>query len=606
MALELVGQQSIAVDQAVEPALRFSHPQMDTDLVIRSGANSIKWSYELNTQSTPTLGGEVVQILSCFVGPITIEGMAAGLPTDGSKARSTGWAGGYTPADEAQDIVRWFLRYMHMAGGVQDPGDSDRNQAAVRFTYVARGWSFFIMPTQLSGFDFSADQAGVPWSITAEIVSDAGLDYFQAATMNTFTDSLTDHALLQTAITPGFDFSQNPFINPTLAAPGLDSLAQRLGDNFQTLVASWAGSNFMTWGFNPLGDPGDINKTDPYSVWNQLLGGEYLGQIPSGGYTDYLGSAFNSSVSSDGTDGGSAVTIGGAQAPQWVSDVLSGLGYQATQENVCFMKSWWSAEGGGTGSSKAKFNWLNVNAGPPSPPGTDFFVSSNGVHIAIFPDYKTGVETTIKFIRDTGNYNDILEALKSGNPLLNWPTTGLVKWVGPGGGNYGGNIYQATKRCVQAALDAADAQVGDQGGKRGKILEYILAAEGNKANWHYAFGGPAGRSEFGVDPSRRTPIYTDCSGYTALCYDAIGIRIPAQSDSQGQLSTARHVTENYKCGDLCIYPGHVTIVATAGSASSATVSSFGGDPPSYDDQPARRQGVNYRGDLEYVVRILAD
>jgi len=419
--------------------------------------------------------------------------------------------------------------------------------------------------------------------------------------MNTFTESLTERVLLHTAITPGFDYSQNPFVNPVLADPGTLDLAQRLGDNFQTLVASWAGSNFMTWGFNPLGDPGGINKEDPYSIWNRLLGGEYLGSIPAGGYTDYLNTPFNAAVADDGTGGGST-TVGTAQAEQWVLDVLKGLGVQATQENVCFMKSWQRAEGGHTNNT-AKWNWLNVTT--PMPGSSS--AGTSQASIQKYPDYKTGVDAQVKTIRN-GNYPDVVAGLQAGNILTNWSdvVNDLNIWHGAGNTAsptaYTNNLYSWTRDCVKAAL----ARVANVGPARQAMLRYISAAEQNEPNWHYVFGGPDGRSNPFIEADAPS-VRTDCSGYTTLVYEyarRAGFavpRIPAQSDAQGAFAGARRVSGTYQVGDLCIYPGHVTVVASSGNESSATVSSHG-----EEGGPARRTGVNYRGDLQFVVRILQD
>ena len=56
--------------------LVFRHPSLRRRLYVTHGATEIRWSYNLNTVTTPTYGGEVVQILSAYVGPMTITGQA--------------------------------------------------------------------------------------------------------------------------------------------------------------------------------------------------------------------------------------------------------------------------------------------------------------------------------------------------------------------------------------------------------------------------------------------------------------------------------------------------------------------------------------------------
>lgn len=451
--LGLAGNQSMPISST----LVFWHPSIDDRLHIRSGAHSIKWSYELNTASTPTVGGEVVQILSCFVGPITITGEAAGYQTGSKVARTErpGWGPGTTtPTDEALTIVDWFLQYMHLAGTLQGQDDR-RNEAAIKFSYPARGWEFFIQVTALSGFDFSADQVTVPWSITAEIVSDAGLDYFEAATMNSFTDSLTERKLLYKAISPGFDYRSNPFLNPGVNDPGGAALSSRLGDNFQSLVASWADADFMTWGFNPFGNPGELMPEDPYTVWQRLLGGEFIGQPPT---TDYLNAAY-SAAGGGGASG--SQTLPGQVLPEerWIQSLLEALGYPLTQQNICFMRSWQAWEGGHT-KNTAKFNWLNSTQKAKG----SVSAGTKQASVQAYPDFETGVQATAQTIT-SGNsgrgYPAIEAALASGNPTNYWDemAADLRTWHGGQDDAYRNKIRASTEQCL-AQYASAIASVG--------------------------------------------------------------------------------------------------------------------------------------------------
>jgi len=288
----LVGTQSLPIDST----LHFSHPAIDDGkpLLIRSGANSINWSYRLNTQATPTIGGEVIQILSCYVGPITIQGLASGMSTkvQDNLKQPAGWGpGAFTPADEMSQIVLWFTKYMHRAGG----GRKRRIEEAIKFTYPARGWEFYIQVTNIKGFDLRRDQVAVPWAITAEVVDDPGLDYFISETMSQYTDSLTSRAALQVAISKDFEFAANPFINPALdVQTSSANLASRLGDNFQALVAAWSYGDFnvLNTGFSSIADPKRQTGVDnPYDYYTQIVGGTYLGD-PTKIRSDYNASFF--------------------------------------------------------------------------------------------------------------------------------------------------------------------------------------------------------------------------------------------------------------------------------------------------------------------------
>lgn len=260
----LIGEDSVPIPPDAVLIFESDVPELKGNpLMIRSGANSIKWSYQLNTSVTPTIGGEVVQVLSAFVGPMTIQGLTAGYSTkEGEQTTLPGWTEeSFTPVDELMEITEWFLTYMQ-AAGLGDPGAQFRDERAVRFRYPVREWDFRIWITALNGFRIAKDQTAVPWSITAEIMSDNALDYFQGTTMASMQGPLNDK-MLQVAITPGYEFAHNPFVNPALAGNDPNKTARNLGAQFQGLIAAWTTGDFMTWGFSSLAVHGglvDYNK----------------------------------------------------------------------------------------------------------------------------------------------------------------------------------------------------------------------------------------------------------------------------------------------------------------------------------------------------------
>lgn len=300
------GAQTISLPK--NAVLVFSHPSVTNadgskkPLYIHSGANSIKWSYHLNTVSTPTIGGEVIQVLSALVGPLTIEGMTAGLGTDQDPREPLhGYlnAGGrlaYSPNDELVAIVDWFREYMTSAG-TNSKGNRLRDERAILFSYPERGWEFYIQVTNLEGFKYDREQYAAPWSITAEIVSDNALNYFKGITMSSFTDQLTVNRSLLGKIgmsafadsttetsNPVFGTdgnSKNPFINPDISGDAA-AVAAKMGDNFQGLVAAWSTGNFEQFGFNALLDNGSLPK-DVDAAYQKLFGTTYLGGLPGYG-----------------------------------------------------------------------------------------------------------------------------------------------------------------------------------------------------------------------------------------------------------------------------------------------------------------------------------
>lgn len=298
------------VDQIKTPGdstLIFEHPAVTQGpLYVRSGATAIKWAYNLNTKSTPTIGGEVVQILSAFVGPIQITGQTAGLSTNRSSRLAQnqikGWQkingkDNYSPFDELRSIILWFEEYMEKAGATTRD-TTKRNELAVKFTYATRGWVFYIMPTSISGFRYDNQTIAPEWSLAAEVVNDNALDFFSGVTMSSFNDDLiTNQDLLGQIGISAFAKSKtetaNPafgqtgsfgstdiFLNPQLG-PSAVALATKMGDNFQALVAAFSNSpqaGFQDFGFGALLDNGVLPKNVD-QVYSSLFGNTFLGQI---------------------------------------------------------------------------------------------------------------------------------------------------------------------------------------------------------------------------------------------------------------------------------------------------------------------------------------
>jgi hypothetical protein len=134
-------------------SLIFSHPDVDADigsLTITTGMNRVSWAYNLNTQAYPTYAGEVVQILSCNIDNLQIEG----------DVRSYA---------EMEAIYRWFLLYMQKA--TQGAGGDSYVEKAVKLEYPHRGWTMFIKPIQLPALRYGRDVVVPSWSMQAHVVN---------------------------------------------------------------------------------------------------------------------------------------------------------------------------------------------------------------------------------------------------------------------------------------------------------------------------------------------------------------------------------------------------------------------------------------------------
>lgn len=176
--------------------VRFSHPDIG-ELIVNTGVNEVSWGYRLNTANFPTYGGEVVQILSCFVDDIEISGTLQNY-------------------QDMETVYGYFLNYMkHASAG------GDRNQVPLTFEYLTRGWSFSIMVNQLPGYRKALDVIAPTWQLSAFIV-DPGDDVAQLSAL------IINEAQIKTAVgsdDPDFDqnfglegkiryIDQNPFSDP--------------------------------------------------------------------------------------------------------------------------------------------------------------------------------------------------------------------------------------------------------------------------------------------------------------------------------------------------------------------------------------------------------
>lgn len=119
----------------------------------------------------------------------------------------------------------------------------------------------------------------------------------------------------------------------------------------------------------------------------------------------------------------------------WRTAVLRKLGAKPTKQNLKFLDTWQRWEGGHT-NNDARFNWLNTTKDAPGALG-----SINSVGVKKFKSFGHGVQATVATLKN-GRYEDIIDALKSGDPYRRNPSAGLQTWVS---GSPTGNPGYASK-----------------------------------------------------------------------------------------------------------------------------------------------------------------
>lgn len=209
----------------------FYHPIVGT-LTVHTGIDSIQWGYELNTVNFPTYGGEVVQILSCYVDDLNVRGTLRNYI-------------------EMEQTYQYFLNYIRGASA-----DGTRNETPMKFTYPHRGWDFDIFVTQAPGYRKARDLTAPEWQINAFVVD-------QANDVESLKELVIEEASIKANIgssDPNFDenFSlqgkiyftaDNPFSDPftdqglKFATNQADAL-KNISNYYSSLLPSYVNGNF--------------------------------------------------------------------------------------------------------------------------------------------------------------------------------------------------------------------------------------------------------------------------------------------------------------------------------------------------------------------------
>src|SRR5580658_5023480 len=126
------------------PSVIFRHEKVNNGrpLVVNTGADEVAWAYVLNTAKYPTYGGEVIQILSCYVDDMQIQGTVR-------------------TYKEAEDIYEFFISYYVIAS--QGSGGTSFEQRPMIMEYPERQWTFFIQPLGTPTFTYSLETIAPKW-----------------------------------------------------------------------------------------------------------------------------------------------------------------------------------------------------------------------------------------------------------------------------------------------------------------------------------------------------------------------------------------------------------------------------------------------------------
>lgn len=137
----------------------FSYNNPDTKvsekLTVTTGANSVYWGYNLNTQTYPTYGGEVVQILSCNITDLEIQGECRNYL-------------------QMEDIYRFFAQYMQYASQGMRGKPTKYLGNPINMKIPSRGWSLKIIPKSVPGFRLGTEVVAPEWRMLAQVYEDDG------------------------------------------------------------------------------------------------------------------------------------------------------------------------------------------------------------------------------------------------------------------------------------------------------------------------------------------------------------------------------------------------------------------------------------------------
>jgi hypothetical protein len=127
--------------------LTFTSQDGSQELNVPIKPDYIKWSYGLNTQTTPTYGGEVIQILSAFISDMTV----------GGQVRTY---------SQAEKIYEFFVDKLTQA----TQQGKFKHQKGVTMYYPERDWTFKLLPLALSPLKYGRDIVVPEWEVRFHVM----------------------------------------------------------------------------------------------------------------------------------------------------------------------------------------------------------------------------------------------------------------------------------------------------------------------------------------------------------------------------------------------------------------------------------------------------
>jgi hypothetical protein len=227
--------------------LIFTHPQIThknkrLPLVITTGMDAISWDYDLNIQRYPTYGGEVVQILSCNIANLMIQGTTSSYSSSGDFSN---------PGIE--EIYTWFNAYMQSASQGATRNGTHYDQNSITMSYPYRNWTVEFQCQSAPGFSLGTDIVAPTWQITGKVTNVP--ESMKNLTLNTVLSGETAKEFGR--IHDGVDLSRpDPATNPYQSPfPSKNERVQQqrishalgnLGSYWQNLVSVWDNGDFST------------------------------------------------------------------------------------------------------------------------------------------------------------------------------------------------------------------------------------------------------------------------------------------------------------------------------------------------------------------------